>query len=75
MTRVKYYRFFPYNLSAAVVWSVRYTLVGYVFASYWSKLLAVAKSFGFSVVALVILILIAYVLRRRWARKKHRENA
>jgi membrane-associated protein len=75
VTRMKYYRFLPYNLAAAVVWSVAYTLVGYVFGSYWSDLLAVAKSFGFSVVALVILILAAYVLRRRQVRKKRRENA
>ena len=75
VSRMKYYRFLPYNLAAAVVWSVAYTLVGYVFGSYWSDLLAVAKSFGFSVVALVILILLAYVLRRRQARKKRSENA
>ena len=75
VTRMKYYRFLPYNLAAVVVWSVAYTLVGYAFGSYWSDLLAVAKSFGFSVVALVILILAAYVLRRRRVRKKRRENA
>ncbi len=75
VTRMKYYRFFPYNLAAVVVWSVAYTLVGYVFGSYWSDLLAVAKSFGFSVVVLAILVLLAYVLRRRWARKKRGENA
>jgi membrane-associated protein len=75
VTRMKYYRFLPYNLAAVVVWSVAYTLVGYVFGSYWSDLLAIAKSFGFSVVALVILILLAYVLRRRRARIKRSENA
>jgi membrane-associated protein len=75
VTRMKYYRFLPYNLAAAIVWSVAYTLVGYVFGSYWSDLLAIAKSFGLSVVALVILILLAYVLRRRRARIKRSENA
>ena len=74
VTRMKYYRFLPYNLAAVAVWSVAYTLVGYVFGSYWSALLAVAKSFGLSVVALVILILAAYVLRRRYTRKKRGEN-
>jgi membrane-associated protein len=68
VTRMKYYRFLPYNLAAVVVWSVAYTLVGYVFGSYWSDLLAIATSFGFSVVALVILILLAYILRRRRVR-------
>ena len=75
VTRMKYYRFLPYNLAAAIVWSVAYTLVGYVFGSYWSDLLAIAKSFGFSVVALVILILLAYVLRRRRAKIKRSEDA
>ena len=65
VTRMKYYQFLPYNLSAAVVWAVAYSLVGYVFGQYWSELLAVAKSFGYAVVALVVLILIAYFLRRR----------
>ena len=64
VSRMKYYKFLPYNLSAAAVWAVAYTLVGYVFGSYWSDLLAVAKSFGYGIVALVILVLGAYLIRR-----------
>ena len=64
VSRMKYYKFFPYNLSAAAVWAVAYTLVGYVFGSYWGDLLAVAQSFGYTVVALVALILGTYLLRR-----------
>lgn len=63
VSRMKYYKFLPYNLSAAAVWAVAYTLVGYVFGSYWSDLLAVAKSFGYGIVALVILVLGAYLIR------------
>ena len=63
VSRMKYYKFLPYNLSAAAVWAVAYTLVGYVFGSYWSNLLAVAKSFGYGIVALVILVLGAYLIR------------
>jgi membrane-associated protein len=65
VSRMKYYRFLPYNLSAAAVWAVVYTLIGYIFGSYWSELLAVAKSFGYGIVVLVVLILTAYLLRRR----------
>jgi membrane protein DedA with SNARE-associated domain len=64
VSRMKYYKFLPYNLSAAAVWAVAYTLVGYVFGSYWNELLAVAKSFGYGIVALVILVLGAYLIRR-----------
>jgi membrane-associated protein len=70
VTRMGYLRFVPYNVAAALVWSVVYSLIGYVFGQYWSELLAVAKSFGFSVVALVILVIAAFVLRRRYRRKK-----
>jgi membrane-associated protein len=63
VSRMKYYKFLPYNLSAAAVWAVAYTLVGYVFGSYWSDLLAVAKSFGYGIAALVILVLGAYLIR------------
>ena len=63
VSRMKYYKFLPYNLSAAAVWAVAYTLVGYVFGSYWSELLAVAKSFGYGIVALVILVLGVYLIR------------
>jgi membrane-associated protein len=72
VSRMKYYRFLPYNLSAAAVWAIAYSLVGYVFGSYWSDLLAVAKSFGYAIVALVLLILTAYLLRRRRRRKEQR---
>jgi membrane-associated protein len=74
VSRMKYYRFLPYNLSAAVVWAVAYTLVGYVFGSYWSDLLDVAKSFGYGLVALVLLILTAYLLRRRRRRTRRGEE-
>ncbi|HEY6674135.1 MAG TPA: DedA family protein [Rubrobacteraceae bacterium] len=63
VSRMRYYKFLPYNLSAAAVWAVAYTLVGYVFGSYWSHLLAVAKSFGYGIVALVILVLGVYLIR------------
>jgi membrane protein DedA with SNARE-associated domain len=70
VTRMGYFRFVPYNVAAALVWAVVYSLIGYVFGQYWSELLAVAKSFGFSVAALVILVIVAFVLRRRYRRKK-----
>src|SRR5829696_3926489 len=70
VTRMKYYRFVPYNVAAGLVWAVVYSLIGYVFGQYWNELLAVAKSFGFSVVALVALAIIAFVLRRRYRRRK-----
>jgi len=71
VTRMKYYRFLPYNVAAASVWAVVYSLIGYVFGQYWTELLAVAKSFGFGVVGLVALVLLAYLLRRyRFGNKK-----
>jgi membrane protein DedA with SNARE-associated domain len=70
VTRMGYFRFVPYNVAAALVWAIVYSLIGYVFGQYWSELLAVARSFGFSVVALVILVIVAFVLRRRYRRKK-----
>jgi membrane-associated protein len=72
VSRMKYYRFLPYNLSAAVVWAIAYSLVGYVFGQYWDELLAVAKSLGYGVVFLVALALLAYFLRRRWPGNRQR---
>jgi membrane protein DedA with SNARE-associated domain len=69
VSKMKYYKFFPYNLSAAAVWAVAYTLVGYVFGAYWSDLLAVAKSFGYGIVALVFVALGALLLRRLLRRR------
>ncbi len=69
VTRMGYFRFVPYNVAAALVWAVAYSLVGYVFGQYWGELLAVAKSFGFSVVALVALVIVALVLQRRYRKK------
>ena len=70
VTRMKYYRFAPYNVAAALVWAVVYSLIGYVFGQYWGELLAVARSFGYTIVALVVLVVLALVLRRRYRRKK-----
>ncbi len=68
VTRMKYYRFLPYNVAAGIVWAVAYSLVGYVFGQYWDELLTVARSLGYGVVFLVALALLAYLLRRRWLR-------
>jgi membrane-associated protein len=65
VTRMKYYRFLPYNLAAAVVWAVAYSLVGYVFGQYWEELLAIVKSLGYGAIGLVAVVFLAYVLRRR----------
>ena len=64
VTRMKYYRFLPYNLAAGIVWAVAYSLVGYVFGQYWDELLAVARSLGYGVIAVVALLFLAYFLRR-----------
>ena len=74
VSRMKYYRFLPYNLSAAAVWAVAYTLVGYAFGAYWSDLLTVAKSFGYSIIALVVVVLGAYLVRRHRRRMGQRED-
>ena len=70
VTRMKYYRFIPYNVAAGFVWAIVYSLIGYVFGQYWGELLAVARSFGYAIVALVVLVVLALVLRRRYRRKK-----
>ena len=65
MSRMKYYRFLPYNLSGVAVWAVAYSTVGYFFGQYWDQLLETARSFGFGVVILIALILITYIYYRR----------
>jgi membrane-associated protein len=70
VTRMKYYRFFPYNLAAVVVWAVAYSLLGYLFGQYWDDLLSIARSAGFLFVALLTAILLVYIYRRRAARKR-----
>jgi len=70
VTRMKYYRFLPYNLAAGIVWAVAYSLVGYVFGQYWDELLAIAKSLGYGVIGLVALLFLAYVLQRRRSRNR-----
>ncbi len=69
VTQMRYYKFVPYNVAAGFVWAVVYSLIGYIFGQYWNELLAVAKSFGFGIVALVVLVLLAYLLRRRYRRR------
>ena len=69
VTRMKYYRFIPYNVAAGLVWAVAYSLIGYVFGQYWGELLAVARSFGYTIVALVVLVVLSLVLRRRYRKK------
>ena len=75
VSRMKYYKFLPYNLSAAAVWAVAYTLVGYTFGAYWGELLAVAKSLGYGIVTLVILALTVHLIRRHRRRRGPRKGA
>jgi membrane protein DedA with SNARE-associated domain len=68
ISRMKYYKFLPYNLSAIVLWAIAYASVGYFFGQYWYELLEVARSFGFAIAALFALALISYVYYRRRVR-------
>lgn len=70
VSRMKYYRFLPYNLAAITVWSIAYATVGYFFGQYWTQLIEVARSVGFGVVAVVFLILGTYVFYR--LRRRHK---
>jgi len=74
VSRMSYYKFFPYNLAAGVVWSITYTLIGYIFGQFWDELLAIARSVGFGFIAVVILFIALYVLRRRRKKSKKREE-
>ena len=69
VTEMRYYKFLPYNVAAGFVWAVVYSLIGYVFGQYWNELLAVARSFGFGIVGLVVVVLVAFLLRRRYRRR------
>ncbi len=70
VTRMRYYQFVPYNLTAATLWAISYTFIGYVFGEYWNDLLTVAKSLGYGMVGLVAIIVAIYFLRRRNGRKR-----
>lgn len=74
VSRMSYYKFFPYNLAAGVVWSITYTLIGYIFGQFWDELLAIARSVGFGFIAVVILFIALYVLHRRRKKNKKREE-
>lgn len=70
MSRMKYYKFASYNLSGVAVWAIAYSTVGYFFGQYWNQLLEVARSFGFGVIAVVVLALGSYVYYRLRRRRK-----
>ena len=74
VSRMKYRQFLPYNLAAVVVWSALYGTVGYAFGEYWNELLAVARSVGYGLVALVLLAVALYAYRRYRARRTARED-
>jgi membrane protein DedA with SNARE-associated domain len=65
MSRMKYYKFLPYNFAAVIVWALAYGTIGYFFGQYWDQLLEIARSVGFGVVALVVLTLGTYAYYRR----------
>lgn len=71
MSRMKYYKFISYNLAAVISWSIAYATIGYFFGQYWDQLLGVARSVGFGVVAVVLLVLGTYV-HYRWRRSAGR---
>lgn len=74
MSRMRYYRFVPYNLAAVVVWAVAYSTVGYFFGQYWDQLLETARSFGFGFLALLALVVVTYAYYRRRSRNRlHKE--
>ena len=70
VSRMKYYHFLPYSLAATTTWALLTATVGYVFGAYWSELLSVAQSFGYGIVALVVLALSALLMQRLLRRRR-----
>jgi membrane-associated protein len=70
VSRMKYRYFLPYNLAATTTWALLTGTVGYVFGEYWDELLAVARSIGYGIVALILFFLVLYLYRRRRAKNK-----
>lgn len=69
LSRMKYHRFLPYNMAAVIIWAIAYSSVGYFFGQYWDQLLAIARSIGFGLVAVVALAFGIYVFYR-WRRRQ-----
>ncbi len=70
VSRMKYYRFLPYSLAATITWALVSGTLGYIFGEYWNELLAVARDVGYGFVALVVLFVTFYILRRRRHKKR-----
>ena len=67
---MKYRYFLPYSLAATTTWAIAGGTVGYVFGEYWNELLDIARNIGYGFVALAVLFVVFYVLRRRRARNR-----
>lgn len=74
VSRMRYYKFLPYSLTATTLWALISGTVGYTFGEYWSELLAVAQNVGFGIIAFVVVIISVYVLRRRAKKRVRREE-
>ncbi len=74
VSRMKYRRFLPYNLTSVAIWATAYGAIGYAFGEYWDELLGVARSIGYGFVTLVVLAVALYVYRRRRARSTAKAN-
>lgn len=72
VSRMKYYKFLPYSLTATTLWALASGTVGYIFGEYWSDLLSVAQNIGYGFVAFVALLVTIYIVQRR--RKRAREG-
>ena len=70
VSRMKYYRFLPYSLAATITWALVSGILGYIFGEYWNELLAVARDVGYGFVALVVLFVTFYILRRRHKKRR-----
>lgn len=74
VSRMRYYKFLPYSLTATTLWALISGTVGYIFGEYWNELLAVAQNVGFGIIAFVAAIIGIYVLRRRAKKRALREE-
>jgi membrane protein DedA with SNARE-associated domain len=74
VSRMKYYRFLPYSLAATTTWALVTGTLGYIFGEYWNELLSVARDVGYGFVALVVLFITFYTLRRRRKRRARSDD-
>ena len=64
--KLKYSKFFLYNIAGGISWAILYGVIGFIFGSNIPFLMKLLHNITITIIILLVIVMIIFILKKRW---------